>query len=247
MKLFAAKDYEAMSLKAANIVASQITLNPKTVLGLATGSSPVGLYKELIKSCQSGQLDFSKVTSFNLDEYLGLPPENEQSYIRFMKDNLFDHININPDKINIPNGLAKDPHGECAEYDKRIVKCGGIDLQVLGIGHNGHVGFNEPASYFMLDTHVVDLTPSTIQANKRFFESEDEVPKKALTMGIRAIVQAKKIVLVCSGEDKAQILYDALYGKVTPEIPASILQIHPDCYVVADEGALSLIRKNNKI
>ena len=231
MVIYKAKDYQDMSRKAANIISAQIIMKPNCVLGLATGSSPVGTYKQLIEWYKKGDLDFSQVTSVNLDEYKGLSPENDQSYRYFMNTNLFDHVNI--DKT--------DSDKACSEYNEIIRKQGGVDLQLLGLGHNGHIGFNEPGAAFEKETHCVDLTESTIEANKRFFESEDDVPRQAYTMGIKNIMQAKKILVVVSGEDKADILKEVLYGPITPEVPASILQLHNDVTIVADEAALSKI------
>lgn len=239
MRLYRAKDYKDMSRIAANIIAAQVTMKPDCVLGLATGSTPIGTYQELISKYRSGDLDFAQVKSANLDEYRGLPRDNDQSYYYFMYNNLFKDININLDNTNIPNGMEPDSDKECARYDAVIQQIGGVDLQLLGLGHNGHIGFNEPAEAFDKGTHCVDLTESTIEANKRFFASIDDVPKQAYTMGIQTIMMAKKILLVVSGEDKASILREVLCGPVTPHVPASILQMHPDVIVVADEAALS--------
>lgn len=239
MVICRAKDYEELSRKAANIIAAQVIMKPDCVLGLATGSSPVGTYKQLIERYEKGDLDFSKVSSVNLDEYKGLDPENDQSYRYFMNTNLFNHINIDKARTSVPDGLEPDSDKACREYDEIIEKTGGVDLQLLGLGHNGHIGFNEPADVFPSGTHCVDLTPSTIEANKRFFESEADVPRQAYTMGIRSIMLAKKIVVVVSGEDKAEILKKVVCGPITPEVPASVLQLHPDVVIVADEAALS--------
>ena len=239
MRIYKAKDYKDMSRKAANILSAQIIMKPNAVLGLATGSTPEGLYAQLIDWYQKGDLDFSKVISVNLDEYYGLSPESEQSYRYFMNHHLFDHVNIQTENTHLPNGLELDVKKEVARYTELIRSFDGIDMQLLGIGHNGHVGFNEPDTAFETQIHCVDLTESTIEANKRFFASADEVPKKAYTLGIKSIMQAKKILLVCSGADMADILYRALFGAVTPEVPASILQMHNDLIVVADEAALS--------
>lgn len=236
-----AKDYEELSRRAANIIAAQIIMKPNCVLGLATGSSPIGTYKELIRRYELGDLDFSQVSSINLDEYRGLSPENDQSYRYFMNTNLFDHVNIDKARTNVPNGLEPDSAKACADYNAIIAQSGGIDLQLLGLGHNGHIGFNEPADVFPLETNCVDLQASTIEANKRFFESEADVPRQAYTMGIGNIMQAKKIVVVVSGKDKAKILREVVCGPVTPRVPASVLQLHPDCTIVADEDALSLL------
>ncbi|MCI8664605.1 MAG: glucosamine-6-phosphate deaminase [Hungatella sp.] len=243
MKLYRAKDYKDMSRKAANIISAQVIMKPDCVLGLATGSTPLGTYQQLIDWYNKGDLDFSETKSVNLDEYKGLPKDNDQSYYYFMYNNLFKHININLDNTNVPNGMEPDSEKECSRYEQVISSLGGVDLQLLGLGHNGHIGFNEPAQAFEKTTHCVDLTESTIEANKRFFASIDDVPKQAYTMGIQTIMKAKKILLLVSGEDKAAILRDALCGPVTPQVPASILQLHNDVIVVADEAALSKMPK----
>ena len=243
MRIIKAKDYDDMSRKAANIMASVITLDPSCTLGLATGSTPIGLYKNLIAAYENGNLDFSKVHSINLDEYKGLSGDNDQSYRYFMNTNLFDHVNIDKNKTYVPNGLEEDSDKACADYNEIIRSVGGIDIQLLGIGGNGHIGFNEPGEAFEKETHCVDLTESTIKANARFFESMDEVPKQAYTMGIKSIMAAKKILLVATGSAKADALYKSLYGPITPNVPASILQLHQDVTVVADEDALSLIKE----
>lgn len=234
-----AKNYDELSRKAANIIAAQIIMKPDCVLGLATGSSPVGTYKQLIEKYENGDLDFSNVTSVNLDEYKGLSPENDQSYRYFMNTNLFNHVNIDKSCTYVPDGLEPDADKACKEYEEIIASTGGIDLQLLGLGHNGHIGFNEPADSFARYTNCVDLTESTIEANKRFFASESDVPRQAYTMGIGTIMHAKKIVVVVSGEDKAEILKKVVDGPVTPAVPASVLQLHPDVTIVADEAALS--------
>ena len=241
MKICRAKDYDEMSRKTANIIGAQVSMKPNCVLGLATGSSPIGTYKELIKRYEEGDLDFSQVKSVNLDEYKGLPRENDQSYYYFMNDNFFNHINIDKANTNVPNGMEPDAEKECARYEDLIASLGGVDLQLLGLGHNGHIGFNEPAPQFDKVTHCVDLQESTIEANKRFFASADDVPRQAYTMGIGTIMSAKKIVVVVSGEDKAEIVKKAFFGPVTPEVPASILQMHPDVTVVCDEAAYSKV------
>ena len=243
MKIIRCKDYEDMSKKAAALFFSQIHMKPDCVLGLATGSTPVGTYKQLIKWYEEGELDFSKVKSVNLDEYVGLDGTNDQSYRYFMNTNLFDHVNIDKARTYVPNGLEEDSEKACADYNEIIRSVGGIDMQLLGIGGNGHIGFNEPGAAFEKETHCVDLTESTIKANARFFETMDDVPKQAYTMGIKNIMTAKKILLVATGEAKADALYKSLYGPITPNVPASILQLHPDVTVVADEGALKLIRE----
>ena len=242
MRIIKAKDYKEMSRKAANIIAAQVITKPDSVLGLATGSTPIGMYQELIAGYKNGDLDFSQVKSVNLDEYRGLPREHDQSYYYFMYENLFKDINIDLNNTNVPNGMELDSDKECERYNQVIESMGGVDKQVLGLGHNGHIGFNEPADSFAKLTHCVDLTQSTIEANKRFFASADDVPRQAYTMGIQTIMKAKKILLIVSGEDKAAILRDSLCGEVTPKVPASILQFHNDVVVVADEAALSLIK-----
>ena len=241
MKIYVTEDYQAMSRKAASLLAAHVILKPDCVLGLATGSTPIGMYKELIAGYEAGDLDFSKVRSVNLDEYAGLAPTHDQSYRYFMQHNLFDHVNIDVANTNVPNGLAQHPEAECQRYNQVIRDMGGIDIQVLGMGHNGHIGFNEPADAFELETHVVDLTDTTIQANARFFASADEVPRQAMTMGIQTIMQAKKVLVAVSGKDKAEIVKKAFTGPVTPNVPASILQMHPDVILVGDKAALSLL------
>lgn len=241
MQIYRAKDYEDMSRKAANIIASQVVLKPDCVLGLATGSTPIGAYKNLVEKYEQGDLDFSQVTTVNLDEYKGLPRENDQSYYYFMHDNLFDHVNVKPENTHLPDGTKEDANEECARYEELIRSLGGQDLQLLGLGHNGHIGFNEPDAVFEKTTHCVDLQESTIEANKRFFASADDVPKQAYTMGIGTIMQAKKILVVVSGEDKADTVAKAFFGPVTPGVPASILQFHKDVILVADEAALSKV------
>lgn len=233
-----AKDYKDLSRKAANIISAQMIMKPDCVLGLATGSSPIGTYEQLIEWYKRGDLDFSGVTSVNLDEYKGLAADNDQSYRYFMNTNLFNHVNIDKARTFVPNGLEPDAKKACEEYDAIIESVGGIDLQLLGLGHNGHIGFNEPSATFSKGTNCVDLTESTIEANKRFFESEADVPRQAYTMGIGSIMKAKKILVVVSGKDKAEILKKVIYGPITPEVPASVLQLHPDVTIVADEAAL---------
>lgn len=228
-----------MSRKAANILSAQVILKHNCVLGLATGSTVEGIYKQLIMMNQNGDVDFSGVRSVNLDEYVGLAGDHNQSYRYFMDTNLFNQINIHKDNTNVPDGMAADIEAECIRYENLIKELGGIDLQLLGLGHNGHIGFNEPDDYFPLLTHRVQLKESTIKANSRFFENEDQVPREAITMGIKSIMQAKRILLCVSGEAKAEILKKVLSGPVTPEVPGSILQLHPNLTVVADEAALS--------
>ncbi|MGF0033499.1 glucosamine-6-phosphate deaminase [Bariatricus sp. SGI.154] len=241
MIIYRAKDYQDMSRKAANIISAQVIMKPNCTLGLATGSTPVGTYQQLIEWYKKGDLDFSQVSSINLDEYKGLSPENDQSYRYFMNTNLFNHINIDKTRTFVPNGLEADSQKACNDYNHIITASGGIDLQLLGLGHNGHIGFNEPGEAFERETHCVDLTESTIEANKRFFESEEDVPRQAYTMGIKNIMQARKILVVVSGADKAEILEKVLKGPITPAVPASILQLHNDVTIVADEAALGRI------
>lgn len=239
MRVYKAKDYADMSRKAANIVSAQVIMKPDCVLGLATGSTPIGVYDQLVEWYQKGDIDFAQVKTVNLDEYVGLGAQNQQSYAWFMQQHLFQRININLKNTNIPNGLAADKEQECVRYEQVIKDLGGVDLQLLGLGHDGHIGFNEPEEAFEKKTHLAFLKKETIQANQRFFDSEEDVPTQAITMGIKSIMQAKKILLIVSGQDKAEILQKTLEGPVTPLIPASILQLHNDVTVVADKAALS--------
>lgn len=239
MRIIVTKDYEDMSKKAAAIIAAQVAEKPDCVLGLATGSTPIGTYKNLVEWYENGSLDFSQVRTVNLDEYRGLPRDNDQSYYYFMHDNLFNHVNIDEANTNVPDGTNPDADAECARYEALIASYGGQDLQLLGLGHNGHIGFNEPAQEFDKTTHCVDLQESTIEANKRFFASADDVPKQAYTMGIGTIMKAKKILVVANGEGKADIVAKAFFGPVTPEVPASILQFHPNVTIVVDEASAS--------
>ena len=241
MRIYKAKDYEEMSRKAAGIVSAQIIMKPDCVLGLATGSTPVGLYKQLIEWYRNGDLDFSGVRTVNLDEYKGISRENDQSYYYFMHQNLFDHVNIPAGNTHLPDGMEPDSEKECRRYEELIQSMGSVDLQLLGIGHNGHIGFNEPADAFDKLVHCVNLTQSTIEANKRFFASAEEVPRQAYTMGIQTIMRSKKILIIANGEGKADIVRDAFFGPITPKVPASVLQLHNDVTLVADEAALSKI------
>lgn len=243
MKIYKVKNYEEMSRKAANIISAQVLLKPDCVLGLATGSTPVGAYKQLIEWHKQGDLDFSQVKTVNLDEYKGLTPDNDQSYRYFMNKNLFSGINIAMENTHVPNGAEADSEAACSAYNAMIRDLGGIDLQLLGIGGNGHIGFNEPSSVFEKGTHVVTLTEETRQSNARFFASIDEVPTHALTMGVGNIMSARKILLLASGEAKAKAVYDSCFGSVTPNVPASVLQLHSDVVVIADEAALTLVRE----
>lgn len=242
MRIVIAKDYEDMSARAARIVAGQIYLKPNSVLGMATGSTPFLMYKELIRVHRQVGLDFSEIVTFNLDEYLGLPKEDEQSYHYYMFQHFFNQINIKPENIYIPNGMMQDVEQECKQYDKDIQEKGGLDLQVLGIGNNGHIGFNEPDIKFEATTHKVELDDETINANARFFATIEEVPRFAISMGIKTIMHAKKILLLASGENKAEVIYRALFEGITPEIPASILQLHQDVTVIVEENAAQLLK-----
>lgn len=239
MKIYCAKDYEQASRVAANIISAQIIMKPDCVLGLATGSTPIGTYEQLIKRYEEGDLDFSQVHSINLDEYRGLRPDNDQSYRYFMNTHLFDSVNIDKKNTFVPDGLEEDKEKACRDYDEIIRAHGGVDLQLLGLGHNGHIGFNEPDSCFAKGTHCVTLAESTVAANARFFASADEVPKEAYTMGIQSIMQAKKILVIVSGESKKEIVKKAFFGPITPQVPASVLQLHPDVTIVGDEAALA--------
>ena len=231
MQLFIEETYEDMSRRAADLIAAQLVVDPTSTLGLATGSTPIGLYADLVEDFQNDRISFEQVTTFNLDEYRGLDPEHEQSYRYFMNDNLFDHVNIDKANTHVPNGHADDLEEEAVRYESFIQSLGGIDLQLLGIGHNGHIGFNEPTDNFPATVHTVQLTESTINANSRLFERREDVPTQAITMGIGTIMKAKKILLI-AGPDKAEIVEKACFGKVTPEVPASVLQLHPDVTVI---------------
>lgn len=235
MQVIVCKNYDEISKEAAKIVASQVTLKPDSVLGLATGSSPEGLYKELIEMYKKGELDFSGVTSFNLDEYYPIDDDNDQSYHYFMKTKLFDHINIK--ESFVPNGMAADPEEACRKYDELVESYGWVDLQILGIGQNGHIAFNEPDSELYAGTHVTGLTESTIEANSRFFASREDVPKKALTMGMATILKAKKIVLVANGKNKHEAIKELLGGKITTSNPSTFLNLHKDVVLIVDEEA----------
>lgn len=241
MKLIRTTDYDDMSRKAANLISAQMILKKDSVLGLATGSTPIGTYKQLVERYQKGDLDFSEITTVNLDEYRGIAKENEQSYYYFMQQNLFRHVNVRKEYTFLPDGMNMDSVAECRRYEALIRSVGDVDLQLLGLGHNGHIGFNEPGEHFERDVHLVDLSERTIEANKRFFESYEAVPKQAYTMGVGTIMRAKKIVLVVSGEDKAEALHAVMQGPITPKVPGSVLQLHKDVVVVADEAAAKLL------
>lgn len=239
MRVYCAKDYNHASRVAANIISAQVIMKSDCVLGLATGSTPIGTYEELIRRYEQGDLDFSRVHSINLDEYRGLSPENDQSYRYFMNTHLFDKINIDKKNTYVPDGLEPDKEKACRDYEEIIRVHGGVDLQVLGLGHNGHIGFNEPGSVFEKETHCVTLSETTREANARFFNSMDEVPTEAYTMGIGSIMQAKKIVVIVTGEGKREIVKKAFQGPITPEVQASVLQLHNDVILVGDEAALA--------
>lgn len=241
MNIIIADTYEEMSRKAADVIADCLAKDPSCVLGLATGSTPIGLYAELVRDREAGKISFADATTFNLDEYRGLDPQHDQSYRYFMQQNLFDHVNVDVARTHVPDGSNPDADAACAAYEEAIAQAGGVDLQLLGLGHNGHIGFNEPCDCFPVDTHVVELTESTIQANSRLFDSIDEVPREAYTMGIGTIMRAAKVLVVANGEGKAQIVRDAFFGPVTPQVPASVLQLHPDVTVIVDKEAGALL------
>ena len=241
MRIICAKDYKEMSEMAADIIGAQVLLKPDAVLGLPTGSTPIGTYEELVRRYEAGRLDFSKIKTVNLDEYRGLTRDNDQSYYYFMHSHLFDHININKNNTKVPDGMEPDALKAGQDYENIIKNYGGIDLQLLGLGNNGHIGFNEPGDEFIDKTHVVDLTESTIEANKRFFASIDDVPKQAYTMGIGSIMRAKRVLMVVNGKGKAEIVKEAFFGPITPKVPASILQLHNDFILIGDVEALSCL------
>ena len=239
MRIIIEANYDEMSKKVSKLIAKHIFYKPRTVLGLATGETPLGMYKELVSLYDSDLIDFHDITTFNLDEYLGLDKDNPQSYNYYMHNNLFNHINIPKDNINIPLGLATDIAKEAIDYELKIRRIGGIDLQILGIGRNGHIGFNEPDIKFEALTHVVKLDNQTIEDNSRFFDSMDEVPNQAISMGIKTIMRAKKIILMASGIEKADTIRDSIYGNITPTLPASVLQLHPNVTYILDKAAAS--------
>lgn len=243
MKIIKVKNYDEMSKRAAFIVASQVSLKDNSVLGLATGSTPLGAYKEIINMYNENLIDFRNITTFNLDEYYGLSGEDDQSYRYFMNENLFNHINIDKENTFIPNGKAENTELESKKYDELVEENGNIDLQILGIGSNAHIGFNEPDDKFASGTHLVDLKEETIEANSRFFETKEEVPKKAISMGMKNIMKAKKVILLASGENKADAIKKTIEGDITPSVPASILQLHPDVTFILDEEAASKLNK----
>ncbi len=245
--IYVKDSYKTMSLKAARMLAAQVTLKSESVLGLATGSTPEGMYDELVRMYKNDEVDFSEVTTFNLDEYYQLPVENEQSYAYYMDHHFFNHVNVNRDNVHVPNGISAQVDVVCEDYDKAITKHHNMDLQILGIGNNGHIGFNEPDVKFEAGTHLVELDEDTIEANARFFDSKEEVPKKAISMGIRNIMHSKKIVLMANGPKKAEILKEMLFGPVTPNVPASVLQLHNDVTIILDEEAASKVVEELKI
>ncbi|MCL2145118.1 MAG: glucosamine-6-phosphate deaminase [Endomicrobia bacterium] len=239
MKRIICKNYDEVSLLGAEILAKQIHKNPQSILGLATGSTPVGMYKKLVEMHKKNGLDFSQITTFNLDEYYPIKKSSDQSYDFFMRDNLFSHVNIKPENIHLPNGESANPEEECIAYEQMLAESGGVDIQVLGIGVNGHIGFNEPEDELKLATHLTNLTPSTIEANARFFKNIKDVPTKALTMGIGTIMKSKSILLLITGGNKAPVVKKLFSGVVTTDVPASFLHLHPDVTVLLDEAAVT--------
>ena len=239
MRIFCGKDYADMSRKAANLVSAQLLLKPDSVLGFASGSTPLGMYEELVARCRLGDLDFSGASAVSADEYRGLPPENRQSYRYYMDAHLYDHVNIRKERTFLPDGMAEDSAAACADYEALIRRLGGVDLQVLGVGHNGHIGFNEPGPSFPDETHLVNLAASTVAANRRFFDREEDVPRQALTIGVGTILRARRVLLMVSGSEKADVIKRAFAGPITPELPASALRLHRDVVLVGDEAALS--------
>lgn len=237
MKFIVCENYDEMSKEAAKIVVQQLKTKEDSILGLATGSTPVGLYKELISSYEKGEISFEKVKSFNLDEYYPIKKTNDQSYYYFMNDNLFSHVDIKPENTDIPNGEAGDPEVECAAYDKRVSESAGVDIQILGIGQNGHIGFNEPDDKLDCSTHLTKLTQNTIEANSRFFEKIEDVPTAALTMGIGTIMKAKKIILLASGANKKDAVNALKDSYLNCNIPATMLKLHDDVIVICDKDA----------
>ncbi len=241
MQLFIEETYEDMSRRAADLIAAQLIVDPTSTLGLATGSTPIGLYSCLVEDFEADRISFEGASTFNLDEYRGLSGSHDQSYRHFMQQHLFDHVDVCPEATHVPDGSNPDAEAACAAYEEDIADAGGIDLQLLGLGHNGHIGFNEPSDNYPVMTHVVKLAQSTIDANSRLFESADDVPREAYTMGVGTIMRARAILVVASGLDKAQIVHDAFFGPVTPKVPASVLQLHPNVTVVVDAEAGSLL------
>ncbi len=243
IKIHIEKDFSTACELGANIIKEKLSKKPNSVIGFATGGTPIPMYKHLIEMCNHQEINFSEMVTFNLDEYFPISKENDQSYYYFMRENLFNHINVNFDNLHIPNGLASDVEKECADYENLIKTLGPIDLQILGMGLNGHIGFNEPDNKFTQGTNYVALQESTITANARFFNSIDDVPKKALTMGIKTIMMSTEILLLVNGEKKADILEQALFGEISPHVPASALQLHQNVTILADESAVANILK----
>ena len=241
MRIITYESPAAAGKAAALLFAAQLMRKPESVLGLATGSSPLPLYQELIRLYREGLIDFSRAVSFNLDEYIGIEADHPCSYHRFMRENLFDAVNMRPESIHIPDGMSDDPARSAKGYDEEIVRAGGIDIQLLGVGRNGHIGFNEPSPHFVDDCHVAELTASTIAANQRFFPSIDDVPKQALSLGIKAIMNARQVVLIASGHEKAHAIAAAVHGPVTPQVPVTVLRYHPNCLFLLDQAAASEI------
>ncbi|AZO93501.1 glucosamine-6-phosphate deaminase [Halocella sp. SP3-1] len=241
MRVIVENDYQSMSRKAALLLASQVNLKPNSVLGLATGSTPEGMYQELVEMYHRGEIDFSEVVTFNLDEYYKLPPENEESYHYYMQENFFKHVNLHPENTNIPRGMVEKVETECWYYEEKIRRAGGIDLQVLGIGSNGHIGFNEPGDRLNVTTKLVELTEETIESNSRFFDSLDKVPRKAISVGMATILKARRIILLASGKNKAEAIKKTINGYVDTRIPSSLLQTHPETTLIIDEEAASLL------
>lgn len=241
MQIIKAKNYEEMSVIASSMLVEHVQQNESPVIGLATGSTPEGLYRSLIAEYRKGAVSFQGVTTFNLDEYVGLNKDDATSYQFYMNQKLFDHIDIPEEQIHLPNGVSEDLQQDCTDYESNIQKAGGIDIQVLGIGLNGHIGFNEPGTSFLSRTHAVELTASTREANSRYFSSLAEVPTQAISMGIATIMESKKILLLVSGEEKAEALYQAINSPLSEEFPATILQLHPEVTIIADELALSKV------
>lgn len=245
MRVIIASDYDDVSKTAASIVAKEIKTKPSAVIGLATGSTPLGTYRELIRMHEELGLDFSRVRTFNLDEYFRLPPDHPQSYHTFMFENLFDHVNVKPENISIPDGMAADVEGFCVNYEERIREAGGIDLQVLGIGRDGHIGFNEPGSSLGSRTRLKTLTEETVRDNAKFFGGEEKVPRLAITMGIGTILEARKLLMLASGNEKAGAVREAIEGPVSSQVTASALQLHPQVTVVIDEKAGRLLKRRD--
>lgn len=239
MEVIIKNSYEEVSAAAAQYLLNTVKNKPTAVLGLPTGSSPIGMYKIVVDEYKNNKVSFENVTTFNLDEYMGLDRNNDQSYYYFMNENLYSHVNLKPENINIPDGTAKDINQESVRYENKLKAEGPMDIMFLGIGNNGHIGFNEPGDYFEPFTHQVELTQDTIEANARFFEKTEDVPTKAVTMGVKSISSAKKIVLIATGAAKADAIAKTVKGKITPQVPASILQMHDDVTIIIDKEAAS--------